>query len=169
MLDQKATSHRIAEATVVVGVILAGCATPARFRPSPDQIRGPGEWMVVEATGYCHCGQCCNWRHTCWGVPVIAQGPRAGQRKAVGITASGTKVRRGTVAADPAVLPFGTILWIPDYGWGRVEDTGSAVQGSRIDLYFPTHREAIEWGRRRVRVRVWRPAPYPAVTGRDRS
>ncbi|WP_272944744.1 3D domain-containing protein [Gorillibacterium massiliense] len=77
-----------------------------------------------------------------------------------GITYSGVKVRRGlfsTVAADPALFPIGTILYIPDYGFGVVADTGSAIKGRKIDLYFETKRQVYDqWGKREVRVSVLR-------------
>ncbi len=52
-----------------------------------------------------------------------------------GITYSGVKVKRdlySTVAADPSVFPIGTILFIPDYGYGVVADTGSAIKGTGL-------------------------------------
>ncbi len=59
----------------------------------------------------------------------------------------------GTIAADTRYYPFGTRMYVPGYGWGRVEDRGSAIKGkSRIDLYFGSHSDALAWGRRRVRV-----------------
>jgi len=90
---------------------------------------------------------------------VIASGPHRGRPKAVGITASGTKAGPGTVAADPKLLPFGTIVYVPGYGYGRVEDTGGAIKGHRLDLYYHRHCDALRWGRRRVRVHVWRTTP----------
>ena len=65
---------------------------------------------------------------------------------------------RGTLAADTSVLPFGTIVEVPGYGYGRVEDRGGAIKGNRLDLWFPSHSEAQRWGRQKgVRVRVWKP------------
>ncbi|MFA6632074.1 MAG: 3D domain-containing protein [Kiritimatiellia bacterium] len=92
------------------------------------------------------------------GAPVISSGPNKGKPKEVGITASGTRARRGTLAADTAVLPFGTIVEVPGYGFGRVEDRGGAIKGNRLDLWFPSHGEAQQWGRQKgLRVRVWKP------------
>lgn len=85
----------------------------------------------------------------------MAYGKSKGKPKHVGITASGTKADWGTIAADPKLFPFGTIMYVPYYGWGRVEDIGSAIQGKHIDLYFPSHRKAIKWGRVKRRVKVW--------------
>lgn len=71
-----------------------------------------------------------------------------------GITALGTKVRRGVVAVDPLVIPLGSEVYIPGYGWARAEDTGGAIKGHRVDLFFPTREEALRWGVRKVRVLV---------------
>ncbi|MGB3225965.1 MAG: 3D domain-containing protein [Desulforhopalus sp.] len=61
--------------------------------------------------------------------------------------------REGTIAADTKYYPFGTRMHVPDYGWGVVEDRGGAIKGpNRIDLYFDSHREALNWGRKKVRV-----------------
>jgi len=62
---------------------------------------------------------------------------------------------RGTVAADAAFFPCGTTLYIPGYGPGVVEDRGGAIKGpSRLDVYFDSHRDALLWGRRKVRVQI---------------
>ena len=62
-----------------------------------------------------------------------------------------------TIAADPAVFPIGTILYIPGYGFGVVADTGSAIKGRKIDLYFETKQQVYdEWGKQTVRVSVLR-------------
>lgn len=75
-----------------------------------------------------------------------------------GITYSGVKVKRdlySTIAADPDVFPLGTILYIPDYGFGVVADTGSAIKGNIIDLYFETVDDVYnEWGKRTVEVYI---------------
>ncbi|MGC9324873.1 MAG: 3D domain-containing protein [Desulfomonilia bacterium] len=64
----------------------------------------------------------------------------------------------GTVAADTRYYPFGTRMYIPDYGWGRVEDRGSAIKGpDRLDVYCFFHSSAERWGRRRVLVKIWPP------------
>jgi uncharacterized protein YabE (DUF348 family)/3D (Asp-Asp-Asp) domain-containing protein len=80
--------------------------------------------------------------------------------KDYGITASGTKARVGAVAVDPKVIPLGTKLYIEyadgtgGYGYATAEDTGSAIKGYRVDLFFNTYQECIEFGRRRVIVYV---------------
>ena len=111
--------------------------------------------MVV--TAYCKCGDCCGWRRTWYGRPVYASGRLKGQRKRVGITASGTKARRGTIAADTSRYPFGTVMYIEGYGYGRVEDRGGSITGERIDLFFRTHKQALRWGKKEMVVKVWVP------------
>jgi 3D (Asp-Asp-Asp) domain-containing protein len=119
------------------------------------RIRPPRGAQPVErtllTTGYCKCGECCGWRRTWYGKPVYSGGALK-----VGITASGSRATRGTLAADPKT-PFGTIIYVPGYGYGRVEDRGSGIVGDHIDLYFHTHRQAKQWGRKRLRVKIWYP------------
>ena len=71
-----------------------------------------------------------------------------------GTTASGIPVGRGVVAVDPAVIPLGSRLVIPGYGSGIAADTGLAVRGTTIDLWFPTVAQALAWGRRTVTIAV---------------
>jgi 3D (Asp-Asp-Asp) domain-containing protein len=71
-----------------------------------------------------------------------------------GQTASGLPAGVGTVAVDPAVIPLGAALTIPGYGDGVAADTGGAVQGAAIDLWFQTESEARAWGRRAVTIVV---------------
>ena len=73
------------------------------------------------------------------------------------MTAIGARAIRGTIAADTSVLPFYTIVNVPGYGYGRVEDRGGDIPGNRLDLFFRRHGEALEWGRRKLEVQVWLP------------
>lgn len=74
-------------------------------------------------------------------------------------TATGTTVRRdpngySTVAVDPRVIPLGTRLYIEGYGLAIAEDTGGAIIGNKIDVYFGSYQEATNWGRRQVNVYI---------------
>jgi cystine transport system substrate-binding protein len=69
-----------------------------------------------------------------------------------GHTSSGLPVGFGVVAVDPSVIPLGTRMTIPGYGEGVAADTGSAVSGYSIDLWFPTLADALAWGRRTVTI-----------------
>jgi len=111
----------------------------------------------LETTGYCKCGHCCGWHRNWLGLPVISSGPSRGNRKAVGITASGLRARWGTIAADTEIFPFGTIMYVPGYGYGIVEDRGGDIKGYKIDLYHSTHGAAKQWGREVINVKVWMP------------
>ncbi len=126
--------------------LMGGCASRSPFEKT--------EYMTLEATGYCKCGECCGWRRNLLLQPVYASGSMKGEKKKVGKTASGTKAKPGTIAADTSVFPFGTRLKVPGYGWGTVEDRGGAIKGGRIDLFFKSHKQALEWGRQTVTVEV---------------
>lgn len=69
-------------------------------------------------------------------------------------TATGERCRVGLVAVDPNVIPLGTILYIEGYGEARAADTGGAIKGHKIDLYFDTYGEMTNFGRRQVNVYV---------------
>jgi 3D (Asp-Asp-Asp) domain-containing protein len=67
-----------------------------------------------------------------------------------GRTASGLPVGHGIVAVDPSVIPFGTRMYVPGYGEAVAADSGSAIRGNVIDLWFPSTAAAYAWGRRTV-------------------
>ena len=77
-----------------------------------------------------------------------------------GTTANGGETYRGTVAADPALLPLGTRIRVTHAGrysgMYTVKDTGRNIQGARLDFYMPSRVEAKRFGKRVVRVRVVR-------------
>lgn len=69
-----------------------------------------------------------------------------------GHTASGLPVGWGVVAVDPSVIPLGTHLFVPGYGEAVAADTGTAIIGDRIDLWFPSLAQAQAWGRQTVTI-----------------
>lgn len=75
-------------------------------------------------------------------------------------TASGTTARVGAIAVDPSVIPLGTELYVVSndgtciYGYCVAEDTGGAIKGNIIDLYFDTVNECLSFGRRQCTVYV---------------
>ncbi len=74
-----------------------------------------------------------------------------------GRTASGINTRPGVIAADPSVLPLGTVVHLragPYTGTYTVMDTGGRIKGRRVDVYVPTYREAVKFGRRQVKIKV---------------
>jgi 3D (Asp-Asp-Asp) domain-containing protein len=126
----------------------------------PRSIRPPenGVPITVEmkTTSYCHCGRCCSYKRFLF-IPYQKTGTFSFRFKHVGRTASGTTTRPGTLAADTSRYPLGTIMYIPGYGYGRVEDTGGAIKGNHIDLYRSNHLLARHWGVRTEKVTVWLP------------
>jgi 3D (Asp-Asp-Asp) domain-containing protein len=74
-----------------------------------------------------------------------------------GRTASGIGVRPGIIAADPRVLPLGTVVHLRagSYtGIYTVMDTGGRIKGRKVDVYVPTRKEAMQFGRRQVKIKV---------------
>lgn len=130
---------------------VCGCGPRHRSKLRPHSVR-------MEVTAYSSDPKSTGWELNKQGVPVYAYGPNKGKPKAVGITADGTKAKRGTLAADTDHYPFGTRIYVPGYGWGTVHDRGSAIKGpGRLDVYFPTRKQALQWGRQNLTVKV-RPA-----------
>lgn len=86
--------------------------------------------ITVTATAYCPCERCCG--------------------KSDGITATGTQATAGrTIAVDPSFIPYGTNVIINGNTY-VAEDCGGAIKGNRIDVYFDTHAEALQFGRQTV-------------------
>jgi peptidoglycan DL-endopeptidase CwlO len=86
--------------------------------------------------------------------------PKSGQTMTVsstgyclrGTTSTGIPVAWGVIAVDPSVIPLGTRMFVPGYGEGVAADTGSAVKGNVIDLWFSSCAQATAWGRRTVTI-----------------
>ena len=90
---------------------------------SPVSERTAEIWRI---TAYCPCEKCCG-------------------RFSDGITASGSPAK-GKLIAAPKFIPFHTWIDIPGYGYAEVLDRGSAIKGKRLDLLFPDHQSALNWG-----------------------
>lgn len=72
-----------------------------------------------------------------------------------GKTAAGTTPGPGTISVDPNVIPLGSRLWVEGYGEGWAVDTGSAIKGYTLDVWFADRETCMQWGRRRnVEVRI---------------
>lgn len=71
-----------------------------------------------------------------------------------GYTASGLPVGWGIIAVDPRVIPLGTRVTVPGYGEAVAADTGTAIIGARIDIWFPTLAQAQAWGRQTITIVV---------------
>ncbi len=95
---------------------------------------------VFKATAYCSCKRCCD---------------KDPSDKWYGITATGNKARWGTVAVDKRVIKLGSTLRIKGFPNTifRAEDVGGAIKGKHIDVWFPSHREALKFGVRNINIK----------------
>ena len=94
----------------------------------------PQNSETFTAYAYCPCQKCCG-------------------KWANGITATGTNAIQGrTVAVDPKIIPLGTKLWIDGKGPYIAEDTGSGINGYKLDVYHESHQDALIWGVQSVTV-----------------
>lgn len=95
------------------------------------------EWQLFTITAYCGCEKCCS--------------------KTDRITATGTCAVEGvTIAVDPTVIPYGSLVDIEGIGTFVAEDCGGAIKGNKIDIYFERHEDALRfgvWEDWRVRIR----------------
>lgn len=76
-----------------------------------------------------------------------------------GRTRSGVYVRRGVIAADPRVLPLGSVVHIKAgkySGVYTVQDTGKLIKGNVVDVWMPSNKEARNFGRRKIKIHVLR-------------
>ncbi|MBR0289241.1 MAG: peptidoglycan-binding protein [Selenomonadaceae bacterium] len=69
-------------------------------------------------------------------------------------TALGTVCQRGVIATDPNIIPLGTRVFIPGYGYAVAEDTGGAIVGHKIDVAFDTIAECYEFGRQFIDIYI---------------
>ena len=109
-------------------------ATEKPVNPKPQvtsrgnlTVNGKTNLGTYTLTAYCACAKCCG--------------------KTDGITASGKKAVSGHTVAAPSNFPFGTKLEINGKIY-TVEDRGGAIQGKRLDIYFNSHQEALNFGRK---------------------
>lgn len=90
--------------------------------------------IQVVATAYCNCKKCTGWGK--------------------GITASGVKTSRGVIAA-PRHIPFNTVVKLENLGSFVVKDRGGAIKVKNgfihIDVWMPSHQEAVEFGKRKIK------------------
>ena len=106
-----------------------GRKTCAVYRHSEEPLEGANYLGEFQVTGYCSCSLCCG-------------------EKEEKLTKSETVPKAAhTIAADPSVIPLGTRIVIDGVSY-VVEDTGKAIKGKQLDIYFDTHEEAVRYGRK---------------------
>ena len=82
----------------------------------------------------------------------------AGCNGCSGTTATGINLRANpnvkVIAVDPRVIPLGSKVYVEGYGYAIAADKGSAIQGYKIDVFFPDLASAYRWGNKRVKIKV---------------
>ncbi|MBD8026169.1 LysM peptidoglycan-binding domain-containing protein [Ureibacillus sp. Re31] len=75
-----------------------------------------------------------------------------------GTTAIGINLRANpnqkVIAVDPNIIPLGSRVWVEGYGEAIAGDTGGAIKGNKIDVFIPSQDQALEWGRKKVKVKI---------------
>ncbi len=74
-----------------------------------------------------------------------------------GMTSRGVQTRVGVIAVDPNIIPYGSKIYVPGYGWGTALDTGGAIKGNTIDIWMPTYGQCMQWGVRYLTIKVVKP------------
>jgi 3D (Asp-Asp-Asp) domain-containing protein len=135
----------------VLLVFASGCA--GRIHPAPPPSAPPSEPAGPEAAG----------KQVSFTATAYCSGTR---------TASGTKVAEGIVAADPTLVPIGSVIRVsglePRYnGIYTVMDTGSKIRGRRLDFYIRDCSAAAKFGRRPARVSIVRRGWHPSTSSAE--
>jgi uncharacterized protein YabE (DUF348 family) len=114
-------------------------------RPVPQVVEvGTGKHQMIETSrGYVR------YRHA---RTMDASAYTLAEGSGTGLTSTGVVPYHGVVAVDPDVIPYGTRMYIPGYGFAVAADCGGAINGDRIDLFMDSYSDAIQWGRRDVTV-----------------
>lgn len=137
--DGKEVSREVVSDVVtkepVKKVLVQGTLGILSFNRGGDQITYKNV-IRVKATAYCPC-------KSCTGKDSSSSGYNR--------TATGTQAKRdpngySTIAVDPSIIPLGTKVYVEGYGFAIAEDTGGAIKGNKIDVYFPSHSQALQWG-----------------------
>lgn len=106
------------------------------FNPSvSNSPESTGTEMVVTATAYtAYCTGCSGT--TAYGIDL-----RSNPEQKV-------------IAVDPSIIPLGTKVWVEGYGEAIAGDVGSAIKGHKIDVFIPTYASAMEWGVKKVKIKI---------------
>ena len=131
-LNKKIEALKIAKTKKVTTTSRGGTTTSRETVPASAPLTG--NWIWANASAYCACVKCCG--------------------KTNGITASGTKATAGRTIAAPKNYAFGTKIEIAGMGTYVVEDRGGAITGNKIDIYFDSHQEALQFGRRQLQIKI---------------
>ena len=128
-------NQQITDLNTTIAELKAKKTTTSRSSSSETrEVATTDKWIWANVSAYCACMQCCG--------------------KTNGITASGTQATANRTIAASSVYPFGTKIEIEGMGIYTVEDRGGAITGNKIDIYFDSHQEALQFGRRNLQIKV---------------
>ncbi|MBT2656076.1 LysM peptidoglycan-binding domain-containing protein [Bacillus sp. ISL-18] len=78
--------------------------------------------------------------------------------RCTGITATGINLKKNpnqkVISVDPKVIKLGSKVYVPGYGYAIAADTGGAIKGNKIDVFIPSQKAAIQWGRKTVKIQI---------------
>jgi 3D (Asp-Asp-Asp) domain-containing protein len=117
---------KILLALVAVVLIVSGVSEPAAIAKTKTK--------TVKVTSTAYCG---------------------GGKTATGYNLSKHKNAK-VVAVDPHYIKLGSKVYVPGYGTAVARDTGGAIKGKKIDVHFKTRHQALKWGRKHVKIKVYR-------------
>lgn len=132
----EAARSQVQETVVQETVVEEQPATVVEEQPAAQESTNvSGQTLTVTATAYtAHCEGCS------------------------GTTATGINLLENpdmkVIAVDPSVIPLGTEVYVEGYGNAVAGDTGGAIKGNKIDVFIPSHSEAMSWGRKTVNVTI---------------
>ncbi|MBE6028920.1 MAG: DUF348 domain-containing protein [Clostridiales bacterium] len=140
--ESKITTEGVkGEDKVTYEIVTLGGVEQSRKEIARETISKPVTQVVAEGTAVSY-----NGVKYSKVITVVATGyTHTGNR-----TATGTWPHRGTMAVDRRVVAMGSYGYVPGYGEVHAEDTGGAIRGNRIDLFFNSRGQAVSWGRRTV-------------------
>lgn len=151
IITEAETTRKNIALTTVTYVSNEKIANQSSYTNSENK-EAPTEYKAVydvKATAYCLCKKCCG---------KSTDDPNYGE------TSSGLRIIPGTgmkvIAVDPNLIPLGSKVYVEglngakDYGYAIAADQGSAIKNNKIDLYMETHQQALNWGKKSVRVYV---------------
>ncbi len=89
---------------------------------------------------------------------VSATAYTANCKRCSGITTLGLNLKKNptlkVISVDPKVIKLGTKVFVEGYGYAIAGDTGGAIKGNKIDIFVPSQKNAIQWGRKTVKVNI---------------
>ncbi len=133
--DELIVSGGEEEGTVEIVRAVRPDSTPQAVVAAPPPAASEGEELMVTATAYtAYCKGCSGT--TAYGIDLRAN------------------PNRKVIAVDPNLIPLGTKVWVEGYGEAIAGDTGGAIKGHKIDVFIPSHDHAMQWGVKKVKMRV---------------